>query len=619
MSNPLRIGGATVNQTPIDWSNNVSNIITAIEEAKKKKVRILGFPELCLTGYGCEDLFLSDWLSDKAWTHLQTIIPHCDGITACIGLPIRFDTITYNGVCVIHNQKILGITLKQNLARDGVHYEPRWFDAWPADTVRQVQIQGQTIQVGDLIYEIDGIRFGFEICEDAWRKNKRPGHRLQKRGVDLIINPSASHFALGKSELREQEVVTDGSRLFECAYLFVNVLGNEAGRMIYDGDIIFGQRGKILKCNERLSLKPFNLLTCDIDFENPAQSESAPITDGKEENEELARATSLALFDYLRKSKAKGFVLSLSGGADSSMCAVLVVEMVKRASKELGWKDFISKTGIKPVSEVKQAVNELFTCAYQGTKNSSQTTLNAAQTLATSVGAAFHSWQIDEPVNYYTHQIEKVLERSLTWETDDIALQNIQARGRSPIIWLLANVKRAVLITTSNRSEGDVGYTTMDGDTSGSLAPIAGIDKPFIIQWLKWAEKELGYSGLSLVNTLQPTAELRPLDKTQTDEKDLMPYSVLVAIEKLAIRDRKSPTEVFRELTKRNDSLTDDSTILKGHIKKFYRLWAANQWKRERLAPSFHLDDLNVDPRSWCRFPILSGGFEEELIQLDNL
>ena len=616
MSKSLRIGGATVNQTPIDWSNNVANIIAAITEAKKKHVRILSFPELCLTGYGCEDLFLSDWLSEKAWTHLQSIIPHCESITACIGLPIRIDGITYNGVCVIHNQKILGITLKQNMARDGVHYEPRWFDAWPSDTIRQIEIEGHAIQVGDLIYEIDGIKVGFEICEDAWRKTKRPGYRLQKRGVNLIINPSASHFALGKSELREQEVVIDGSRMFECAYLFVNMLGNEAGRMIYDGDIIFGQQGKILKINERLSLRPFNLLTCDIDFDDPSKSESSPITDGKEKNEELARATSLALYDYLRKSKAKGFVLSLSGGADSSMCAVLVAEMVKRASNELGWSEFNAKTSIASRSEVKQAVNELLTCAYQSTRNSSHTTHDAAQTLAKSIGAAFHSWQIDEAVNYYTDQIEKVLERPLTWDTDDIALQNIQARSRSPIIWLLANVKRSVLLTTSNRSEGDVGYATMDGDTSGSLAPIAGIDKPFIIQWLKWAEKNLGYSGLSLVNTLQPTAELRPIDKTQTDEKDLMPYSVLVAIEKSAIRDRKSPVEVLKELS---EAQICDSIILKGYIKKFFRMWAANQWKRERLAPSFHLDDMNVDPRSWCRFPILSGSFTEELNQLDNM
>jgi NAD+ synthase (glutamine-hydrolysing) len=159
-----------------------------------------------------------------------------------------------------------------------------------------------------------------------------------------------------------------------------------------------------------------------------------------------------------------------------------------------------------------------------------------------------------------------------------------------------------------------VGYATMDGDTSGSLAPIAGLDKPFVIQWLKWAVKELGYTGLRYVNQLQPTAELRPLERTQTDEKDLMPYAILAEIETLAIQERKAPIEVYAILSKRKANQQ-----LKEYIKKFFRLWSANQWKRERLAPSFHLDDINVDPRSWCRFPILSGGFAEELMELDNV
>ncbi len=619
MSNTLRIGGATVNQTPLDWTNNVTNIIAAIEDAKRENVRILCFPELSLTGYGCEDLFLSDWLSERAWSHLQEIIPHCDSITACIGLPVRIDGITYNGVCIIQNKKIIGITFKQNLARDGVHYEPRWFDAWPVGQVKEIVRDGQTIRVGDLIYDAHGIKFGFEICEDAWRKEKRPGYRLAQQGVNLIMNPSASHFAMGKSELREKEVVIDGSKLFTCAYLFVNLLGNEAGRMIYDGDIIFGQQGKILKLNNRLSTKSFNLQWCDVNFGNPSLTNIHPITDNKKQNEEFARAASLALYDYLRKSKAKGFVLSLSGGADSSLCAVLVAEMVRRASNELGLEKFCTSLDIPKSENVKSIVKQLLSCAYQGTRNSSNATFTSAKELAESLGAEFHPWEIDEEVTSYETKIEKALGRKLTWDQDDIAKQNIQARARSPIIWMLANIKRAVLLTTSNRSEGDVGYATMDGDTSGSLAPIAGIDKPFILQWLRWAEKELGYTGLSYVNNLTPTAELRPSDKVQTDEKDLMPYSILVEIEKLAIRDRKSPIEVFHLMSTNSSNKQIQKDQLKEYIKKFFRLWAANQWKRERLAPSFHFDDLNVDPRSWCRFPILSGSFKHELEELDNL
>ena len=615
MTRTLKIGGATLNQIPFDWNNNVSNILEAIDAAKKDGVKILCLPELCITGYGCEDLFLSDWLSEKAFQKLLEIAPHCKGITVDIGLPVRIDGITFNGVALVHDQKILGITLKQNLPREGVHYEPRWFVPWKPNETKQIEIAGHRISVGDIIYDVHGIKLGFEICEDGWSDEKRPGFSLKKRGVELILNSSASHFAFGKSLQRESEVVLEGSQKFDCTYLFVNHLGNEAGRMIYDGDVIVAQKGKLIAVNERLSFKNFNLLSCEINFDEPDKTKVLPVSDSKDKNEEFARAAALALFDYLRKSKSKGFVLSLSGGADSSCCAVLVAEMVRRGIKELGIKAFCEKVNLPILKTEKEIVSQLLTCAYQGTKNSSPETLNAAKELAESIGANFHCWTIDDEVNSYEGKIEKVLGRKLTWEGDDIARQNIQARSRSPIIWMLANVKQSILLTTSNRSEGDVGYATMDGDTSGSLAPIAGVDKPFILQWLQWTEKELHYPGLSYVNKLTPTAELRPLERAQTDEKDLMPYSVLVEIEKLAIRDRKNPMEVYNKLSPNYP----DKESLKNYIKKFFRLWSINQWKRERIAPSFHFDDLNVDPRSWCRFPILSGSFKDELEELDRL
>lgn len=611
----VKIGGATVNQIPMDWRNNTGNIISVIEEARQNHVKILCLPELCITGYGCEDVFLSDWLSDKAWEELLKIKPHCKNITVSVGLPIRINGITYNGACVISNGNILGITLKQNLAKDGVHYEPRWFDPWIPDKIITIERNGEQIQVGDLVYDVNGIRFGFEICEDAWRKESRPGYRLLKRNVDLILNPSASHFAMGKSLLREEEIARQGSELFSCVYLYANLLGNEAGRMIYDGDIVIAQKGKLIAVNTRLIFNKTDLLCHEIDFSNPSNTKIPAVKDSKEKNEELARATSLALYDYLRKSKSTGFVLSLSGGADSSMCAVLVAEMARRASDALGWQTFCQEVQINEVNNVKAAVNQLLACAYQGTDNSSSATLNSARQLAESIGAEFYHWNIQQEVDSYTDKIEKALTRETNWETDDISLQNIQARARSPIIWMLANIRRSILLTTSNRSEGDVGYATMDGDTSGSLAPIAGIHKTFILEWLRWAEQSLGYSGLNPVNNLQPTAELRPLERNQTDESDLMPYAVLARIERHGIYERNPPAEIYQKMK----ADFPDQQQLKNYIKKFYKLWSINQWKRERYAPAFHLDDMNVDPRSWCRFPILSSGFAEELEALDTL
>jgi NAD+ synthase (glutamine-hydrolysing) len=176
-----------------------------------------------------------------------------------------------------------------------------------------------------------------------------------------------------------------------------------------------------------------------------------------------------------------------------------------------------------------------------------------------------------------------------------------------------------VLLTTSNRSEAAVGYATMDGDTCGGLSPIAGIDKAYLRRWLVWLEK-VGPAGLhaipalSAVNVQAPTAELRPPGEGQTDEGDLMPYDLLDAIEGSAIRDRRTPLEVYQEMRARFPVYTPAQLLT--YVERFFDLWCRNQWKRERYAPSFHLDDKNLDPKTWCRFPILSGGFARELAEL---
>jgi NAD+ synthase (glutamine-hydrolysing) len=219
----------------------------------------------------------------------------------------------------------------------------------------------------------------------------------------------------------------------------------------------------------------------------------------------------------------------------------------------------------------------------------------------------------------YTAAVATAIGRPLDWSRDDIALQNIQARARSPGIWMLTNVLAALLLSTSNRSEAAVGYATMDGDTSGGIAPIAGIDKAFLRRWLVWMERT-GPAGLApipalaAVNAQSPTAELRPAGSGQTDEGDLMPYDVLDAIERYAIRDKQLPVEVWRRM--QVDFPNDDPRQLAEWTERFFTLWSRNQWKRERYAPSYHLDDENLDPKTWCRFPILSGGFARELADL---
>ncbi|NQZ74854.1 MAG: NAD(+) synthase [Ekhidna sp.] len=609
MSRKIKLAGACLNQTPIDWNNNLDNIQSAIAQAKEEKVDIICLPELCITGYGCEDLFLSEWLPETALEKLIQLIPLTKNISVTVGLPIRFNGKNYNTTCFIENQEIKGFYAKQKLASSGVHYEPRWFTPWPCGVIDQIEIGGTYYPFGHITLKSRGLSIAFEICEDAWQID-RPISALNQK-IDLVLNPSASHFAFGKSIFRENVIVKESSKKFDCVYLYTNLLGNEAGRMIYDGDVLIAQKGELIGRNHRLWYHDYRLLTVEVDFEShTAEKNIKPHYSNR--MEEFAHAAGLALFDYCRKSKSKGFVLSLSGGADSSTIATLIGFAVRTALKQRGKTGLEDKLGFKLDGDTPNAITEqLLTTAYQATKNSSKRTFNSAQNLAASLGARFYDWEIDDVVNQYRSTVEKSIGRALNWKDDDITLQNIQARSRAPIIWMLANIENKLLMATSNRSEGDVGYATMDGDTSGSISPIAGVDKHFILQWLQYAEQELGFSGLSDVNSLTPTAELRPEDQNQTDEEDLMPYEVLMRIEREAILHGKSPKQVFEVLNK-----DFDSDKLKRWIKKFFQLWTRNQWKRERYAPSFHFDDFNIDPRSWYRFPILSGGYLEELSDL---
>jgi NAD+ synthase (glutamine-hydrolysing) len=301
--------------------------------------------------------------------------------------------------------------------------------------------------------------------------------------------------------------------------------------------------------------------------------------------------------------------------------------MTKFSGRELGLDQLVGKlshikslVGAKLTNDAFQPlVGKFLTCVYQSTRNSGQQTFDAAQAVAQAVGAEFLDWNVDAMVEGFVQTVSAATRRELDWSNDDLALQNIQARARGPGVWLLANLRDALLLTTSNRSEAAVGYATMDGDTCGGLAPIAGIDKAFILEWLRWMEKT-GPAGvgplpaLSIVNSLKPTAELRPPSADQTDEADLMPYRLLDAIEKAAIRDRLLPVEVFDVV--RPQFPQYETRQIGTWVERFFRLWCRNQWKRERYAPSFHLDDENLDPKTWCRFPILNSGFDKELAEL---
>ena len=655
----VRIAAAALNQTPLDWDGNAANIRRAVAAARADEARILCLPELCITGYGCEDAFYSRGVAHMAERVLAELLPECKGMLVSIGLPVLHAGGLFNATAVVADGTLVGLIAKQHLAGDGLHYEPRWFKPWPDNALGRIRIAGADVPIGDLLIEVDGVRLGFEICEDAWVAN-RPGLEHAKLAADILLNPSASHFAFGKAATRRR-LVEEASRSLAVTYVYSNLVGNEAGRVIYDGQTLIASCGETVACGPRLGFAPVVVTTASVDVDAtrmrrmqsasykpevtvagdrlveialdlPAAVPKFSAGDADKwehsaylKEEEFTRAVTLGLYDYARKSGSHGFVVSLSGGADSAAVACLAALMIRRAVDEIGLDVTASALGQSAAAlagdaPVEDLIGRTLTTVYQATRNSTPTTRDAARLLAAVLSAKHVEWNVDDVCDGYIRKTEDALGRRLTWETDDVALQNIQARSRAPGVWMLANVNNALLLATSNRSEAAVGYATMDGDTCGGLSPIAGIDKAFLRRWLRWMERE-GPMGLEpiaelrAVNQQAQPAAIRPQQADQTDEGDMMLYDLIDALEDHAIGEKRSPAEVLSAVSGQFDQYSREQLTV--WVRRFFELWSRNQWKRERYAPSFHLDDKNLDPKTWCRFPILSGGFRREIAELD--
>lgn len=647
------LASAALNQTPLDWEGNKARILDSISEARKQGAMVLCLPELAISGYGCADWFHAPWVIAHSKQLLEEIAPATKGMAVCVGLPIEWRNRIYNGAAFVVDGAVAGIVCKQFLASDGVHYEPRWFVPWEAGYASELD---DGTPIGDLIFSIDGVRIGVEICRDAW-VGPRPGAMQHLAGVEIILNPSVSHFGFGRREIRKRYIL-EASRSFGVAYSYSNLVGCESGSTIFEGDVSIAADGKLLAEAERFKFTEYVVTSAEIDLDLlkrrqfskvevhsgdvanevsvnfsviEKEGESAkdyrsikpglkslgdPGTAAISIEEEFYRVTALGLFDYLRKSRSKGFVISLSGGVDSAATAIIAVNSLRLAIDALGIEEFLRVTGFRDkfsgkTPSISQVVSELVTCVYQRTSNNSKDTQENAFRLAKALGVTFYEFEIDPIVNGYVKLVEDKVGQKLEWASHDLALQNIQSRVRSPSAWLLANLKGALLLATGNRNEASVGYCTMDGDTSGGFDPIGGVGKPFLQSWLRWIGTVGAADGYKLPEVLPildmaPTAELRPIAKKQTDEKDLMPYEVLDFVEREFVMQRRDLDSIVAA-AKSHFGDRYVTAQLRDFAQQFVRLWSSNQWKRERLAPSFQIDEYGVGANTWCRFPIFSG------------
>ncbi len=672
----VHVAIASLNQTVGDWAGNTARIRQALREARSRGARLLGLPEMCISGYSLGDRVSMRGTLERAWQAAEELAAETQGLITTLGLPISHMGVVYDAVVVVADGRIQGIVPKQNLATGDVEYENRWYGAWPRGQVEVFTApDGTRIPMGDLVLEADGIgRFAIEICEDGW-KGVRPGSIAALMGAHIVLNASASWFTLGKHAIRRR-MVQDISRQDRVAYLYTSLHGCDATRLIFDGSVLGAvdgeqileaprfqfntdvvmedtvldvaaiQRGRLTEGSWRQQVQglddgsfgplpqvvrltgtypthevakapraywlPPAAGSVDPSLEWLEQSSllSSPLTAQELPHIELELALAMGLHEYTRKTGIKGVALALSGGRDSSMCAVLLHRMMRYRHPRLG------------SAALQDKMRPFLVTAYLATDHSGDATTRAAQELADEIGAEHLHTNLQQAVDLHRELVGDMVGEQISWSDPayDIPLQNVQARLRGSLIWMVANLRQRLLITTSNKSEVAVGYATMDGDTCGGLAPIADVPKSMVTAWLRWARDRHGYVSLRHVLSTPATAELRPPEQLQTDEEDLMPFSVLDRLMYHFAYLGEEPLVLFERLWPEfADAYDGDARAFAAHIRKFVRMFCTSQWKRERYAISFRVTAFDLDPKTGFRFPPVQAPFSEELADMDAL
>jgi NAD+ synthase (glutamine-hydrolysing) len=516
---------AQINPTVGDLAGNSAQILEKVQQAQDLGAHLVLFPELALTGYPIEDLALSkDFLNDsgKALAALaQELSKRGQGhIRVVVGHPALAKNPTswaigQNCASLIFDGKVQASYAKHHLPNYSVFDEYRVFV--PGDQL--------------LTFEIDGLRFATVICEDIWQSGG-PVSQIASHNVDLTLVLNGSPFERSKTDTR-LELVSQLASKQSTAVAYVNLVGGQDD-LVFDGNsFVIDAGGK-----EIARAKQFDtdLLVVDIESKNSIKS----VTQSTKTQGDLAQvwnALVLGVRDYVQKNGFKSVVLGLSGGIDSAVCAAIAVDAI----------------GSKNVLGVSLP-----------SKYSSDHSLSDAALLAKNTGLVYST----EPIEPYVQQFVEKL------KLQGLAAENLQARIRAVVLMAKSNTYGHLLLSTGNKTELAVGYSTIYGDAAGGYAPIKDVEKTLVWDLARYRNELATKQGNTppipeASISKPPSAELRP---DQLDQDSLPDYAVLDRILELHIEQRMSESEIIAQGL---DATTVESVI---------RLVSASEWKRRQSA-----------------------------------
>ena len=603
-----------------DVDYNIQQIESIIAQAEGRGVEVIVFPELCITGYTCQDLFKEQLLLDRSESGIITLLDFTRklDIISIVGLPVVINGLLYNCAAVIQGGQLLGLVPKTYLPNYAEFYEKRWFASAQDMNPITCIYAGNTVSVSaepKVFVTSDGMKFGVEICEDVWAPIP-PSNNLALSGADIIFNLSASNELIGKHAYLKSLLAQQSARTISGYVYASSGFGESTQDVVYGGNAMIFENGQLLVEGDRFSFSP-QIQQSQIDIEKlrverrqnttyiNAQRHSHAVEvackpvqpadfvlqrpvdphpfipkneDMQSACEEILNIQVAGLAKRLYHINAQKAVIGISGGLDSTLALLVAVKAFDKLD--------LNRKGIIGIT-------------MPGFGTTDRTHNNAVKLMQT-LGVTIREISIAKAVTQHFKDIEHDM------NLHDITYENSQARERTQILMDVANKENAIVIGTGDLSELALGWATYNGDHMSMYGVNAGVPKTLIRYLVTYVSSEMATETLLDIVDTPISPELIPADEQgnikQKTEDLVGPYELHDFFIYYFLRYGFGPKKIFMMAQKAFANTYDDATIKKW-LTTFCRRFFNQQFKRSCLPDGPKVGSVSLSPRGDWRMP----------------
>ena len=618
----IKVAAAVPTVKVADVAYNVGQAESLIAQAEGQGVEIMVLPELCLTGYTCQDLFKQQLLIDKAEEALLVLLDFTRklDVIVIVGLPVQIGSLLYNCAAVIQSGTLLGVVPKTYLPNYGEFYEKRWFASAQDLKSQDIYLAGSPIHVTSeptIFTTCDGVRFGIEICEDVWAPVP-PSNRLALAGADIIFNLSASDELIGKHEYLCQLLSQQSARTMT-GYVYASCgFGESTQDVVYGGNAIIVENGRVLCEGERFSLQPqIKIMQIDVErLRTERRTNSTFITAQSRVNCQplnvSCKPVSPREFELIRSVDPHPFIPKEDKMQASceEILNIQVAGLAKRLYHIGGTKAVIGISGgldstlallvtVKAFDKLALDRRGIIGITMPGFGTTDRT-YNNALALMKELGITTREINIVKAVKQHFEDIGHNAKQH------DTTYENSQARERTQILMDVANKENAIVVGTGDLSELALGWATYNGDHMSMYGVNASVPKTLVRYLVSYMAGEMATNILMDIVDTPISPELLPADAQgnirQKTEDLVGPYELHDFFLYYTLRCGFRPAKILMLAEKAFDG-TYDTEVIKKWLTTFCRRFFNQQFKRSCMPDGPKVGSVSLSPRGDWRMP----------------